>query len=99
MSVSQINSGTPLQKNYSVNHNAAPSPEEVASFESSLEAASESASGENQNPSQDNSDGSIPAESWAAYRQGFNQSIFDHDRRELAYYDRVRREIDYGNKP
>lgn len=99
MSVSQINSGTPLQKNYHVNQNTMPSPEEAAAFESSLEAASEDASADNQNSSQGNSDSSIPAASWDAYRQGLNQSFFDHDRREFAYYDRVRREIDYGNKP
>lgn len=99
MSVSQINSGTPLQKNYRANQNAMPSVEDVASFESSLEAASEGASAENQNSSQGNSDDSIPTASWDTYWKGFNQSIFDHDRREFAYYDRTRREIDYGNKP
>ncbi len=98
MSVSQINSGTPLQKNSLVNQNAIPSLEEIAAFESSLEAASESTSAESQNFAQGNSDTSIPADSWEAYRKGFNQSIFDHNRRELAYYDRVRKEIDYGNK-
>ncbi|MCX6957402.1 MAG: hypothetical protein NT164_02555 [Verrucomicrobiae bacterium] len=99
MSVSQINSSTPLPKNYSANQNATPSVEEVASFEASLDAASEGASANSQNSSQGNSDGSVPAASWDTYWKGFNQSIFDHNRREFAYYDRVRREIDYGNKP
>ena len=99
MSVSHINSSTPLPKNYRTEQNVTPSAEEVSSFEASLEAPSESASAENQNSPQGNSDGSIPAASWDAVRQGFTHSIFDHDRREFAYYDRVRREIDYGNKP
>jgi len=99
MNISHISSGNPLQKNSRIDQNAAPSPEEAAAFEASLEASSESASAENQNSSQDNSDGSIPTASWDVFWKGFNQSIFDHDRREFAYYDRARKEIDYGNKP
>ena len=98
MSVSQINSATPLPKNYRANQNATPSVEEVASFEASLEESSESASAENQNSPQGSSDGSVTAASWDAVRAGFTHSLFDHDRREFAYYDRVRREIDYDNK-
>ena len=99
MSVSQINSATPLPKNYSANQNTTASVEEVASFEASLEAASEGTSAENQNSSQGNSDNPIPAASWDTCWKSFNHSIFDHNRREFAYYDRVRKEIDYGNKP
>ncbi|MBM3856767.1 MAG: hypothetical protein FJ390_02245 [Verrucomicrobia bacterium] len=99
MSVSQIGSAASLPKNFHINQNAAPSPEDVAAFEASLGEASEAASENNQNSSQENSDPSVPAASWDAYWKGFNQSIFDHDRRVFAYHDQARKEIDYGNKP
>lgn len=96
MNVSQVNSGAPLSKNYSVNQQVAVTAEQVAAFEASLNAASEAA---HENLSQDESDPSIQQESWDVFWKGFNQSIFDHNRREFAYYDQKRREIDYGNKP
>ena len=98
MSVSQINPNSLFPKNYRVNQNTMPTAEEASAFEASLEAASEGASANNQDPSQEKNDASVPAASWDAVRAGFTHSLFDHDRREFAYYDRVRREIDYDNK-
>ncbi len=99
MSVSQIGSSTPLPKNYHINQNTIPTAEDIASFEASLGATSEANADNSHDTSQKNSDGSVPAASWDAVRDGFNHEIFDHNRRELAYYDQRRKEIDYGNKP
>lgn len=96
MNVSQINSGTPLSQNHSVNQQAVVTAEQAAAFEASLDGAFEAA---NENLSQNQTDPSIPQESWDVFWKGFNQSIFDHNRREFAYYDQKRKEIDYGNKP
>ncbi len=95
MNISQINSSLPLSKNYSVNQQSVATAEQAAAFEASLDAATETAG---ENLSQEHSDPSIPQESWKVFWDGFNQSIFEHNRREFAYYDQKRREIDYGNK-
>lgn len=98
MSVSQINSSAFVPRNHYINQNIQPSSEQVAAFEASLDETSEGASESNQSFSQESSDPSITSASWDAYQKGFTQSIFDHDRRVLAYYDQARKEIDYGNK-
>lgn len=98
MNVSNLTSGSPLPKNYHLSQNATPNPEDIAAFEASLGATSAAASEYHHSASQENSDTSIPSESWDTYWKGFNQSIFDHDRRVFAYHDQARKEIDYGNK-
>lgn len=96
MNVFPVNSGAPLSKNYSANQQVAVTAEQATAFEASLDGASEAV---HENLSQDQSDASMPQESWDVFWKGFNQSIFDHNRRQFAYYDQKRREIDYGNKP
>ena len=99
MSVSNINSGiSSLPKSYPTNQNSVASAEDVAAFEASLGVAPEVSPENSQDFLQENSDPSIPSASWDSYWKGFNQSIFDHNRRVFAYHDQARKEIDYGNK-
>jgi len=98
MNISSLTSGSPLSKNYHLNQNAMPTAEDVAAFEASLGEASEAASDNNHDASRENSDSSTPAESWDVVWKNFDQAVFDSTRRDLARWDQMKKDIDYGNK-
>jgi hypothetical protein len=103
MSVSQINSQLPVSRNSNSHQLFIGTTEEAAALQKALEAPTESSpnqeTSDNPSSSQEMSDASVPPASWDAFYKQFDHSIFDHSRRQLAYYDRRRKEVAEDNKP
>lgn len=98
MSISPISQNIALQKSTLLTQNITPNAGDVAAFEANLEAPFEASAENHQNSFENSNSTSTPDATMDAVWKNFNNSIFDHDRRDLTRWDQMRKEIDYGNK-